>query len=310
MEIKKYENDKRDLPFGHSAAIQDPEVNLCIENFKPNIKQVLDTDAKYFVSNFLDWIRRSKNNKIIGLEDFKYAVYSNGTSESFDKFYQKNSFRRFRCFKGEYLYHKLAWRDCCPNFKFIEDEVLDQNDAVVISLPFADTGSKHHSHDQILEKCQLLNIPVLIDCCYFAISSGIVFDFNYSCITDITFSLSKVFPVAHARIGMRLTRDDVDDTLIVYEKNSYNNRVGAALGQHLIDHFSVDFIVEKYKDKQIKFCKHLEIEASNTVIFGTSNRLWPEYNRGSTTNRLSLYKFLHLSENEFIEIIKGIKNGC
>lgn len=307
--MKKYENDKRHLPFGHSAAIQDPEVNAYIEKFTPNIKELLTIDSKAFLKDFITWIHCSTNNSVLGLENFNYVVYSNGTTESFDKFYQKNYSRRFRCFKGEYLYHKIAWRDCCPNYKFLEDEELDSNDAVVISLPFADTGSKHSDHDSVLKKCESLNIPVLIDCCYFAISSGVTFDFNYSCITDITFSLSKVFPVAHARIGVRLTRNDVDDTLIVYDKNSYNNRLGAALGHYLINKFSSDFIVNKYKDKQIRFCEILEIEPSDTVIFGTSHNKWPEYNRGSITNRLSLYKFLHLTDEQFKATIKGIKNG-
>lgn len=307
--MKKYENDKRDLPFGHSAAIQDPEVNAYIEKFNPNFKEILATDSRPFIIDFMAWIRSSKNNKIYGLENFNYAVYANGTTEGFDKFYQKNYLRRFRCFKGEYLYHKIAWRDCCPNFEYLENDQLQKNDAVVISLPFADTGSKHSNHDQILKQCESLNIPVLVDCCYFAISSNIEFDFNYKCITDITFSLSKVFPVAHARIGVRLTRHDVDDTLIVYDKNSYNNRLGAALGHYLIKQFSPDYIVDKYKQKQQVFCKLLGIEPSNTVIFGTSENRYPEYNRGSITNRLSLYKFLHLSEEKFIEMIKGIQHG-
>jgi hypothetical protein len=61
----------------------------------------------------------------------------------------------------------------------------------------------------------------------------------------------------------------------------------------MIKDFSPDYIVEKYKNKQLKFCNHLGIEPSNTVLFGIdrSNK-YPEYNRGGITNRLSLHKYL------------------
>jgi hypothetical protein len=304
MVMKKYENDKKHLLFGHSTAVLDPEVIDYINNFNPNFNSILGFDISEYLNSFTQWILSSKNKTIIGLDNFKYSAYSNGTSESFDKFYLYNRGKRFRCFTGEYLYHKLAWRHCCPEYKLIEEEPLREGDAVVISLPFADTGNKHINHDIVLKECERLNIPVLIDCCYYGIADQPIFDLTSSCITDVTFSLSKVFPVAHARIGIRFTKDDIDDTLIVYDKNSYVNRLGASLGVHLMKKFGPDFIVNKYRDKQIEFCNFLGVDSSNTVIFGLGNETWKEYNRGCITNRLSLHKFLHLNSNEFYKIVR------
>lgn len=298
--MSKYEYDKTSLPFGHSAAIQDAEVINHIQMFTSNMHTILNTDNKTYIDTFLNWINRSSNHKLIGLDDFKYAVYSNGTTEAFEKFYWNNKTRRFRCFKGEYLYHKLAWRN--TNWQFIEDANLDKNDAVVISLPFADTGNAHENLDDILHQCDVLNIPVLIDACYFGISKDMTYNFNHSCITDITFSLSKVFPVAHARIGLRLTREDTDDLLLVYHKHSYNNRVGAQLGTYLMNQFDADYIYKKYRKKQIEFCNYLGVKTSNTVLFGIGDRNWQQYNRGTTTNRLGFQKYLHLSIEEFSKI--------
>jgi hypothetical protein len=297
MVMSKYEYDKRELKFGHSTAISDIDVIDYIRNFKVDMHTVLSTDSSVYIETFLNWIKSSKNNSLEGLDDFKYAVYSNGTTEGFEKFYWRNQSRRFRCFKGEYLYHKLAWRD--RSWKFLEDDELDQNDAVVISLPFADTGCKHEQMDLVLKTCESLGIPVLLDACYFGISKGIHFNFNYKCITDITFSLSKVFPVAHARIGLRLTREDNDDMLFVYHKNSYTNRLGAELGVHLMNKFSPDYIYNKYRNKQEQFCKVLNVLPSNTVIFGVGDSRWSEYNRGTNTNRLGFQKYLHLPIDDF-----------
>jgi len=286
-----YPQDKRHLPFGNSAAIQDPNTLDVLEQFK--IGNCLQKENN-FCQDYLAWIKSTKHNTIKGLDDFKYACYSNGTTEAFDKFYVKNAKRRFRCFKGEYMYHRLAWRNGYPNWAFIEDAPLDANDAVVISLPFSDTGNKHYDMDRVLQDCTELSIPVLVDCAYFGICHNIDFDFTHPCITDITFSLSKTFPVAHVRIGMRLTRVDDDDSLFVYNKSGYVNRVGGTLGSIYLKTFTPDYIVDMYASKQKEFCHALKAEISNTVLFGIGGEEWNEYNRGGPTNRLSLHKFLNL----------------
>lgn len=299
--MSKYQYDNKHLPFGHSAAIDDNEV---LEAMAVDFSQLQDIDVnREFCSAYLEWIKQH-NNTCAGLDDFKYAVYSHGTSEAFDKFYMKNLNRRFRIFKSEYLYHQLAWRNSKLDWTFIEDSKLDKNDAVIISYPFADTGNKHDNMDFILHNCSALGIPVLIDCAYYTISSGLHFDFTHKCITDITFSLSKTFPVAHARIGMRLTREDDDDTLFVYEKANYQNRLGASLGLSLISKFDPNYIVNKYAKKQTEFCELANVKPSSTVLFGLGDNTWSDYNRGGNTNRLSFHNYL----DQPIHILKGILN--
>jgi hypothetical protein len=293
--IKTVSADKSTMPYGSSGAILDPVAMDHLANYKPNLVEVLD-DAnvvREFCSRYKTWITSTKLNNYIGIDQFKFATYSNATSESFDKFYIKNNKRRFRCLRGEYVYHQVAWRNGWPDWKFIDDEDLKANDAVVISYPFSDTGSKHQQHDEILTRCTELGIPVLIDCVFSGVSYDLTFNLSYPCITDVVFSLSKIFPIAHARVGMRLTREDDDDTLFVYQKISYNNRMGAALGTYFIDNFGVDYVVDKYRAKQQEFCKQLNVCPSNTVFFGLGLDDWKEYNRGSVTNRLSFHKFLH-----------------
>jgi hypothetical protein len=302
---KKY--DKRHLKFGNSSAVLDPCTISCLKDFNFLLEFDLYNQniTDKFCIAYVDWIRSSKINIITGLENFKYHCYSNGTTEAFDKFYLKNSKKRFRCFQGEYMYHRLAWRNYFPDWKFIEDEDLLSGDAVVISLPFSDTGNIHLSHNTILKKCNDLKIPVLIDCAYFGICQNILFDLNYDCITDIVFSLSKTFPLSHARIGLRLTKEDNDDSLFVVNKSSYTNRLGACLGLEFISKFSPDYIPLTYRTKQIDMCNYLNVDVSNTVLFGIGNNMWNEYNRGTETNRLSFHKFLHLPIEEFYRNVKN-----
>ena len=134
-------------------------------------------------------------------------------------------------------------------------------------------------------------MPVLVDCVYSGACSNVDFNFNYKCITDSVFSLSKAFPVAHARIGLRLTRDDDDDLMFVYDKINYNNRIGAKLGIEIIKKYGPDYIYNKYVYQQNVLCEKLNIVPSNTILFGLDyNNQYPEYNRGSNVNRLGLFK--------------------
>lgn len=283
-------NDKRNMDFGSAFAIQDPETVKVLR--EPMDLQCLNSDTVIdeFLYEYDAWIKSTHSNTITGLEDFKYRCYSNGTTEAFDKFYMKNATRRFRCYKGEYMYHRLAWRDKF-HWQWIEDAPLHKNDAVVISLPFANTGNKHEHYHDLMRKCSELGVPVLVDCAYFGVCRSEHIDVAYPCITDVVFSLSKTFPVAYARIGMRYTKEDDDDTMFVYHKISYNNKVGAALGMKYFERFSPDYMAQKYLDKQLDFCEALAVEPSKTILFGNDYLdQYPEYNRGGNSNRLSFHK--------------------
>jgi hypothetical protein len=188
------------------------------------------------------------------------------------------------------MYHKLAWRDKFV-WEYLEDEKLHKADAVVISLPFADTGDKHNKYHDLMRECSALGVPVLVDCAYYGACRHIHIDLAYPCITDVTFSLSKTFPVAYARIGMRYTKVDDDDTMFVYHKISYNNKIGALIGLEYFKTFTPDYIPNKYLDKQADFCNTLAIEPSKTVLFGIDYlKQYNQYNRGGASNRLSFHK--------------------
>jgi hypothetical protein len=126
------------MPYGSSGAILDPVVLDHLAKYKPNLVEVLDNASivNQFCEKYRNWITATKLNQYVGIKDFKFATYSNATSESFDKFYIKNNNRRFRCLRGEYVYHQVAWRNSWPDWKFIDDEELAVNDAVVLAIRF------------------------------------------------------------------------------------------------------------------------------------------------------------------------------
>ena len=90
---------------------------------------------------------------------------------------------------------------------------------------------------------------------------------------------------------MRCTKIDDDDSMFVYSKVNYNNKIGALLGIKYFERFTPDYITEKYVDKQLNFCNTIGVNPSKTVLFGIDYKhKFDEYNRGGDSNRLSFHK--------------------
>lgn len=286
----------KSLPFGSVHCVKNEGLELEVAEIINNVVKagcLNDTEVHdRFCKKYKEWIISTNNNTVEGLDNFNALAFSNGTTEAFDKFYLKHKTRRLRYFKGEYMYHIASGKAYFKEVALIEDDAIRPHDVVIFSLPFADNGAEHPNMDEILSACEKLNVPVLIDCCYFGVCGGMHFNFNYKCIEEIVFSLSKNFPVQHLRIGMRLTRVDNDDPLFVYNKNKYVNRLGAAVGESLIEKYSPDYNYNTYRSVQEMFSDQLGVQPTKCVFFATSTDTFSEYNRGTDSNRLCFSKYL------------------
>ena len=288
-------------PFAAAQCVIDPESDSALQYF--TAKAVFEdcindkTIIPRYYEKYQEWLRSSTLNKISGLDAFPVPAYSLGTTESFDKFYLKHTTRRFRCFRGEYIYHRLAWRNYFPKAHcFIEDDEIREGDAVVVSMPFADTGDIHHAFTtEFLDDCYAKGVPVLVDAAFFGIVAGLEFNFDHPAITDIVFSLSKTFPVNYIRIGIRFTREDDDDSLLVLHKTQYVNRLGAAIGLKFMEKWGPDHIYNKWRVQQLGWCDKMGLAPSKSVIFGIDHtHRYQHYNRGmEKTNRLCFARHFH-----------------
>ncbi|NBP57223.1 hypothetical protein EBU71_11955, partial [bacterium] len=245
----------KNMPYGSVQCIANTELETEVSQLitKVNTNNCLTSPTIHdeFTEAYLYFIKNTKLNLLHGIEDFTARVYSNGTTEAFDKFYLRNKNKRLCYLVGEYMYHIASASAFFSEHTAITDyDMLKNGDALVVSYPFADTGNEPNEIKTLLEICTQRNIPVLIDCCYFGVCANISFYFNYPCVTDLTFSLSKNFPVQHLRIGMRLTRTDDDDPLFVYNKNKYVNRLGAAVGLELVKKYNADYNYNTYSEVQ------------------------------------------------------------
>ena len=236
-----------------------------------------------FVERFKDWLG-------IPVLDHFDADFSSGTTQAFDSFYFRHRYKKFRCYIGEYFYHLKNWESNNVEWSFITKEnPLTQGDALVLSYPFCDTGNFYNI--DVLEECCSKNIPVLLDMCYYPLTNNDCdSDFNYKCIDTIAFSLSKVFPVANYRIGIRYTNKNVNDGQKLHHSINYNNMLSAFIGLRLIDKYSVSHIYDMYKHKQKDICNFFNLIPSDSVLFGIGDENWDIYSR---RNLLSVYQLTY-----------------
>lgn len=278
-------------PFGGAYSIHDSEtVKVKNETINKFSKTNLDhNEVKHeFLNTYKTWMPSSHN--LIGLEQYSEACFTNGTTESFVNFYlrYKNT-KRLRIAKGDYFYHKMTQKLFFTDFEWLDDDELKANDVLVLSCPFSDSGELREDLENILNTCDTLKIPVMLDLAYINIAENITINLKHSCIEYIVSSLSKTFPLENHRVGIRLQKTKFEDPLYVINEDDYNylNILSMFLGTNLMKEFAANYITQKYKDAQYDWCEKLSLSPSKCVIFGIDkSNNYPEYNRGLDTNRL------------------------
>jgi hypothetical protein len=267
-------------------------------------------DAKYlydekilpdFLNTYYEWIKSSKLNNLQGLEKFNNLSFVHGTSQSFDFFYAANKDRRMRCFKGDFIYHKIAWNSFYPGWEYIEDDYIKKGDAVIISLPFSDYGAEHPMTQEVLNQCDELGVPVFIDCAYYSIGKNINFNLDRPCIEGVSFSLSKAFYGAERlRVGLRCKRKYDDDPADLITDFQMMAKIAAGVGLELCNNFEPDYNHNTYGKLQDKICRDLNIKPSDCVIFGLADKnheLFSDYSRGTDWRRVCVSSKIAQLEN-------------
>jgi hypothetical protein len=265
-----------------------PVPNWAMRNIIESTK-VKDVDCNdQYIETFSNWITSSKNNQLLNLDLYKNIKFCHGTIQAFDHFYIRYNTRRFRFFKGDFVYHRVVAKNRL-NWKWLDDAPLDNNDAVIISVPFSDIGSVHPNLETILQQAELKNIPVLLDFAYYGITKGINLDLGYSCIDTITFSISKAFDGSqYLRCGVRFQRENLDDGIDIQTDVLMLPRASMQKSIILMENFNADYNWNTYNTKYYEICQQYNLQPTNTVIFGLGDDKYFDYNRGGNVNRVCI----------------------
>ena len=245
-----------------------------------------------YIDVFDKWIKASKNNHLENLESYTNKKFISGTIQAFDHFYLKYNKLRFRFFEGEFMYHRASMKHNL-NWEWLTTESLTIGDALIISVPFSDTGSIHTELTSLLDKCEELHIPVLLDMAYYPITKNININLNYTCIDTICFSLSKAFDGAQwLRCGIRYQRYDTDDGIDIYNSVDMTPRIPMQIAIALMNKFSVDYNWDTYGETYKTVCEEHNLQQTDCVIFGLGDNSFSDYNRGGEVNRVCISNLL------------------
>lgn len=301
--------------FSSGNSIKDPGVLEFVQNC--NVARHLQDPwiVGSFEAAFPEWIKAGSRYNLNNFERFRYTGFSAGTQESFINYYLTNKHRRFRVFRGDYWWHMDIWTKTNMDWAYIEDDDLEPNDTCIVSYPFALTGDKHPDLDWLIERCEHQGIPMLLDFIYLPNSNGAVsIDLAADCIKQITFSLSKTFPVQCAKIAVRMTKEKPQDPMQMSNDENICNRLSAGLAQDLIENFPVDYNVVKYSARQNYWCRTLGLTATKVVHFALGDN-YTAYGRDSDlawcspfNEQQNRYNLGMLFENETLLQALGLCN--
>jgi hypothetical protein len=261
--------------------IVDPEVQDSIQHIVNNINcadlSLEQWDLQAYLDQFDHWIKSSSYNVLRGLDSFPVRAYSCGSLESIVSFVHRHATkRRIRFSRAEFVASKIAANHCQCNWCFLEDDVIMPGDAVIISAPFSGNGGYYPNFNNLIDSCNINNVPVLLDISYYGISHGIIIDVDQPCITDVVCSLSKPMNVQF-RLGIRFCKTDHDDLVQVNSNLKLFNRLSATVGIELMKNYTHDWFVRKYLPKHKNVCKQHNLEPTNTFTLAIGSS--PEFMR-------------------------------
>ena len=240
-----------------------------------------------FLEFYPKWIESSETVKITGLETFPHRYVSLEATQTLDWLHYECARNNWtpRMLRGEYPYNRDAyawnWDD------FIDDRPLEFGDAVILSIPFSGTGEVHPLYEEIMETCNKLNIPVLIDCAWFGTCYDLSWSLDHDCIKVVTFSTTKGLQTGQWRSGICFSKWNHGPLALQYEwRHGIHTNIFAGL--LLMKEFSPDNCANIYKEHQATVCDYFGLTPSHTIHVAQGDFEWNEFHRDKTTNRINI----------------------
>ena len=247
--------------------------------------QLLTVSMPQLDQTWRSWLTASTYNTVHGLDQFMYSTFIPGTTAAFGEFISRYPTRRIRVSRSDFILTKILSRTYERLVVDLEDGPLLFNDCLIVSFPFSGNGSLYPDIDLILDQADALGVPVFVDAAYFGISHGIDYPLDRTCVQDVAFSLSKNLAGDPLRLGIRFTKNKVDDgASAALLGGDIFDRLGAAISIKLLEKYPHDWLIKQLMPHNEIICGCYNLRPSNTltITLGRS-AYYAEYNRGDYT---------------------------
>ena len=215
------------------------------------------------------WLTASPYNSITGLEQFEYSAFCPGTTDAFGEFLSRYPSRRIRVSRSDFIITPILARAYNRELVFLEDAALAAQDCVVASVPFSGNGAVMPGWENLLDQADALDVPVFIDAAYFGISHSTVYPLDRACIKDFAVSLSKNLAGDPLRLGIRFTKQNVDDGITAGLIGSdIFDRLGAYLSMQLLAKYPHAWLIDQLVPVAQQICTQHRLATTNTVTIG------------------------------------------
>jgi len=267
-----------------SDPIQNAQVAESIEQWlnRLNIHELKKISNDELIQTWRNWLLNDSYNYIEGLDQFQYATFAAGTSVCFGEFIHRFPTRRVRVSRDDFALTRVICKNFNRELLYLEDAPLADNDMLIISLPFSGNGSVYPDFEKILDSADTLNVPVFVDGAYYGISHDIKYPLHHNCITDFVVSLSKNLSPRSMRLGIRFTKEMIDDGVSqsIVGADIFD-RLGSWISIKLMNQYAQKWIIDQYMDRYNDTCDTLDLIKTNTITLALSNHeRFKEYHRG------------------------------
>jgi hypothetical protein len=245
------------------------------------------SDVQAFKDLYVRWITSGQNTTVLGLERFATAL-TDGVTGAFADFTHAYPDKELVVFKGEYPYHRDTGATVITNI-----DQLENGQRLILSVPFAASGNKPLQYEEIIERCNELQIPVFLDMAYFGAAKLGSILVDYECVKFVAFSLSKTFATGKCRIGICFYRDITVGPMQLLNQYEYVNHVSINMHYQILENFTPDYLFNKYRERQLNIANDLDIDASDTVFLCTTyDKKYNGFSRAGTINRIGIAEML------------------
>ena len=217
------------------------------------------TDQVYtdFKQECEEWIFNSKLNNLKGIDTFTRKDVIIGCTQFIDNLYMQGPVQVLR---GDYRYHERL------GLAYVKDVgSLIPSIPLIIAMPFPSIGAPHQDIGEILEECRIKNIHVHVDGAWLTCSRSISFDFNHESIRSVGVSLSKGLGLGWNRIGLRWTKERINDSISIMNDFHMENRMPIMVANYVLDNVSVDYLWKTHGHVNRKICKDFNLTPSNAI---------------------------------------------
>jgi hypothetical protein len=202
------------------------------------------------------WILDSRLNHLSGFNNFNRVDIINGCTQFIDNIYMQGP---PQVIVGDYRYHeRLGNQATYPG-------TLKESIPLIIAMPFPSTGAVHNQMTEILNEAQDKNVDVHVDGAWLTCCRGIDFDIGHPAIKSVGISLSKGLGLGWNRIGLRWSKHLLPDSISIMNDFHMELRMGAIVGNYILDNVQSDYLWSSYGDLNAKICKDFNLTPSNAI---------------------------------------------